>query len=636
MRKSYCLLFIICCFLFIAGNATIAAEETESSQQPVLKADETTRLSADNAPAKEAALGSTDPKSGFKFRLDLTSKGAAIARAVFSEFDNRDYKNPQPLQILSPVHLRGGGDIYPMANADFVFIEQQLKLALDKLHWQLSDVETDTEGMQQATFETIIKDQTDTPVLKLRKTYKVVLDSYLLSCNLAVENLTQSELKVSYNLTGPVGLGREDVRSDARKAVAAFRDPKGQITSMRLDIKKLYKARTIEDRRLKKPGAEFLWAAATNKYFTAILVPQPDEGKTFCDWAADRTGWYYNPDEDKGGDTGDEAIGISLQTAPAALAPAGEQNSTRTYNFQLYIGPKDKSLFDKNELYRNLGFFHTIDFLPCFCCPSAIINPLAFAILAAMKWMYGFIPNYGIVIIILVFVIRIVIHPLTKKSQVSMSKMGELGPKAEEIRQKYAKDKVEQNKQLMALYKERGFSPITGMLPMLVQMPIWIALYSAIYASIELRGASFLPFWITDLSVPDAVYRFPQTIVIPLLGWKVSSVNLLPILMGAAFYFQQKLMPSPQTAAATNPQVAQQQKIMMIMMPFLFPLMLYNGPSGLNLYIMASTFAGVIEQHIIRKHIRQKQEEQSQGVVAATSKTGGKAKKKKPKPFFRM
>ncbi len=636
MRKSYCLLFIICCLLFISGDVIIAAEETESSQQPALKADESVRFIADNAPAKQASLGSTDPKSGFKFRLDLTSKGAAIEKAVFSEFDNRDYKNPQPLQILSPVHLRDGSD-FPMANAGFVFIEQQLKLALNKLHWQLSsDVETDAEGSQQATFETVIKDQMGTPVLKLRKTYKVVLDSYLLNCDISVENLTTSELKVRYNLTGPVGIGREDARSDARKAVAAFRDTKGQITSMRLDVKKLHKALMLEDRRLKKPGAEFLWAAATNKYFTAILIPLPDEGKTFCDWVPDRMGWYYNPDGDKRGDTGDETIGISLQTAPATLAPAGEQNSTRIYNFQLYLGPKDKSLFDKNELYRNLGFFHTIDFLPCFCCPSAIINPLAFGILAAMKWMYGFIHNYGVVIIILVFVIRIVIHPLTKKSQVSMSKMGELGPKAEEIRQKYANDKVEQNKQLMALYRERGFSPITGMLPMLVQMPIWIALYSAIYASIELRGAAFLPFWITDLSVPDAVYRFPQTIVIPLLGWKVSSINLLPILMGAAFYLQQKLMPSPQTAAATNPQVAQQQKIMMIMMPFLFPLMLYNGPSGLNLYIMASTFAGVIEQHVIRKHIRQKQEEQSQGVVAATSKTGGKAKKKKPKPFFRM
>jgi len=125
------------------------------------------------------------------------------------------------------------------------------------------------------------------------------------------------------------------------------------------------------------------------------------------------------------------------------------------------------------------------------CCPAAIIHPLAFGILALMRWMYGFIGNYGVVIIILVFLIRIVIHPLTKKSQVSMSKMTSLAPKAEQIKKKYAGNKTEMNKQLMALYKEQGTSPIMGFLPMMVQMPIWIALYSAIYASIELRGAAF-------------------------------------------------------------------------------------------------------------------------------------------------
>jgi len=327
-------------------------------------------------------------------------------------------------------------------------------------------------------------------------------------------------------------------------------------------------------------------------------------------------------------------VGLDLKIASSRLAAAGQADSARTYNFHLYLGPKDKSLFDENELYRTLGFVQAIDFMPCFCCPTAIIYPLAFGILAAMKWMYGFIGNYGVVIIILVFIIRIVIHPLTKKSQVSMSKMTNLAPKAEEIREKYANNKTEMNKQIMALYREQGASPIMGMLPMMVQMPIWIALYSAIYASIELRGAPFLPFWITDLSAPDALFRFSSPIIVPLLGWKVESLNLLPILMGVAFYLQQKLMPS-QAAASANPQMAQQQKMMMIMMPLMFPLLLYKAPSGLNLYIMSSVFAGVIEQYLIRKHIREKKEVESKGLVAATSKTGGKVKKKKPKPFYR-
>jgi YidC/Oxa1 family membrane protein insertase len=251
-----------------------------------------------------------------------------------------------------------------------------------------------------------------------------------------------------------------------------------------------------------------------------------------------------------------------------------------------------------------------------------------------MKWMYGFWPhNYGVVIIILVFLVRLVLHPITKKSQVSMSKMQKLGPKVEEIKKKYANNKTEMNKQMMALYRGQGASPIMGFLPMMLQMPIWIALWSAVYASIDLRGARFLPFWMTDLSMPDALVSF-QTITVPLLGWKIQSLNLLPLLMGVAFYLQQKLMPA-QAGASANPQAAQQQKMMMIMMPLLFPVMLYNGPSGVNLYIMASTFAGVIEQYVIRNHIRQKDEAESEGLVATTSKTGGKVKKKKPKPFFR-
>jgi YidC/Oxa1 family membrane protein insertase len=658
MKRIYSLLFIIYYFLFTAGSVITVAEETAATEPPVLKAAETIQLGATNAPAKNVTLGSTDPKSGFKFELELTSRGAAINRAVFSEFDDRDYKNPQPLAILSPVKLPDDREVLSMANKEFVFVQQQLLLPLDKLDWQSFDVQSLQDGSQTARFEATIKAQdSGSPVIKLIKTYKVIPDSFLLDCELTIENLTSTEQKVRFNLTGPVGIGREDQRGDDRKIVGGFITSDGGVVSSRKDIgtsflsKKLglkdatdkyLHAQSKEDREraeeflritYKQGGADFLWAATANKYFAAILVPVPDGGRDFCDWVKDKTGWYYNPDGDNRGDSGDETIGVNLEIAPTTLTPKGRADSAKTYNFQLYLGPKDKSLFDKNELYRKLGFFQTIDFMTC-CCPANIISPLAFGILAIMKWMYGFIGNYGVVIIILVFLMRLVMHPITKKSQVSMSKMSTLAPKAEEIKKKYANDKAELNKQLMALYKEHGASPMMSMLPMFVQMPIWIALWSAVYTSIDLRGAAFLPFWITDLSAPDALVRF-STVTIPLLDWKFDSLNLLPILMGVAFYLQQKMTPQQAAATSANPQVAQQQKMMMIMMPLLFPLMLYKAPSGVNLYIMASTFAGVIEQYVIKKHIREKKEAESQGLVAVTSKTGGKIKKKKPKPFFR-
>jgi YidC/Oxa1 family membrane protein insertase len=626
------------CILLQQTTATEGEEGTKAApaKKETLEAADFVRLWASDAnDANFVSLGSIDPKSGFKYQFEFSPKAAAIRSATFSQFDDRDPNEPKPLEILSPVKLLNGSEVLSMANTNFVFVKQKLQLPLDKLYWKSLGVKRETDDSETVAFETVItvKD-TDEPIVKLTKTYKITRDSYLMDCNFTIENLTDSEQKVRFNLGGPTGLGKEAFRADMRQVIAGFRNKEGQVESVGLNTKKL-KAKEIEKRRPTIPGANFLWIAATNKYFAAIVVPVADEGKEFCDWVADKTGRFYNPDGDEHSNSGDETIGLDLKIASRTLAEAGEANSKKTYKFQFYLGPKDKSLFDNNELYEKLGFVKTITFMPCVCCPIAcIINPIAFAILALMKWMHGFWPhNYGIVIIILVFLFRLAMHPVTKKSQISMRKMTKLGPKTEEIKKKYANNKAEMNKQIMALYKEQGASPFIGFLPMFVQMPIWIALWSAVYASIELRGAAFLPFWITDLSVPDALVRF-STLTVPLLGWKIESLNLLPLLMGVAMYLQQKLMPH-QTGASDNPQVAQQQKMMMIMMPLFLPLVLYKAPSGVNLYIMSSTFAGVFEQYVIRKHIREKEEAESKGLVAATSKTGGKAKKKKPKPFYR-
>jgi YidC/Oxa1 family membrane protein insertase len=551
-----------------------------------------------------------------------------------------------------------------MAVRKIVLVRQQQQLALDKLSWNSLDTQI-SDGNQTAVFEALITDLTGQPFLKLSRTYSVAADSYLAECKLTLENLSDSAQEVHFDVRGPMGIERESARTDMRKVIGGFVTPDGQMISSRSEIHGQFLGRKSglknateayeravrstneaeissakenlrigNDLATRYKDANFLWAATTNKYFAAIVTPQPDEGKAYCDWIADKIAWYYNPDGDQRANSGDETVGLDLQIAPVTLEAAGEPNASKTYTFQLYMGPKDRDLFYKNALYKKLGFIQAIDFMPCCCCPDSIIRPLAFGILAVMKVMYGFIGNYGIVIIILVFLMRLILHPVTRKSQVSMSKMGKLAPKTEEIKKKYANNKQEMNKQIMALYKEHGATPIMGMLPMFVQMPIWFALYSAVNASIDLRGAAFLPFWITDLSAPDALVQF-STVTIPLLGWKINSLNLLPILMGVAFYLQQKLTPT-QPAASSNPQMAQQQKMMMIMTPLLFPLMFYNLPSGVNLYIMTSTFVGVIEQHVIKKHIRKKEEAETQGLVAVTSKTGGKVKKKKPKPFFRF
>jgi YidC/Oxa1 family membrane protein insertase len=614
--------------LFLLAAALCLLDSIPAGQTDLLALDVNDKdLTAVGGQAKITTLGSLDPNTGFKFLLELTSKGAAISKATLSEFDDRNRENLQPLVLLSPATRPDGSQVFSMANQALVLTNSQLQLRLDKLDWNALDVIKEPDGSETATFEATIKDKTtDSPAIKLIKTYRVRPGMYHVDCNVTVENVSADKQTLQFDMAGPVGINKEDPRADTRKAVASFRDLQGQIVSSRIDVKKLGKARTAEDRRLTHRGAGFLWAAITNKYFAAIVVPTPDPNMDFCNWITDRLGWFA----DIGSDDGN--IGIDLKTASFTIAEA----NSREFNFHLFIGPKDKGLFDKYPLYKNLGFLQTIDFMAC-CCPAAMIQPLAFGVLWLMKWLHGFWPhNYGIVIIILVLLVRLILHPLTKKGQVSMNEFSKFNalPEVQEVRKKYAKEPMEMNRRIAEVQKKHGvshFTMLTGMLPTLVQMPIWIALYSAIYASIDLRGAGFLPVWITDLSAPDALFRFPGGFKLPFLG---DTFNLLPILMGIAFYLQQKLMPSQ--AAAPTPEAAQQQKIMMLMMPLMFPLMLYTSPSGLNLYIMASVFGGVIEQYVIKKHIKEKEQQKEQGLVAVTSKTGGKIKKKKPKPFFKI
>ncbi|MCU0914183.1 MAG: YidC/Oxa1 family insertase periplasmic-domain containing protein [Planctomycetes bacterium] len=610
------------------------AEPNAPAPVPQLAAPAGGSLGAEGGPRQEVTLGSTDEASGFKYLLVLDSLGAAIRTATFSEYDTRDGKNREPLVFLTPVQVNGR-TILSLANGALTMVNQRQRLRLDQLSWRSQGVQQLPEGGQAASFEAAIVDADSRPVLKLTKTYRIDPGTFLLDCTFGIENLTNEQQKVQYEMNGPVGLDYEGISTDMRKAVAGFRTPQGQVNSIRLDLKALSKA--APDRRSldgRAANEAFLWAAVVNRYFAAIVVPTSADADANApaDWIGGRWGTYY----DRSGGRGDyryDTIGVQLSSTEITLSPVGQPGSAGSFPFDVYLGPKDKGLFDKTDLYRRLGFVQTIDFMAC-CCPAWLISPLAFGILAVMKWMYFVIPNYGIVIIILVLLMRLVLHPVTRHSQVAMSRMSKLAPRAEEIKKKYGNNKAEMNKKLMELYREQGASPLTAFLPMFVQMPIWIALWSAIYTSIDLRGASFLPVWITDLSAPDAIWKWAP-ISLPLLG-TLRSLNVLPILMGVAFYLQQKLMPMQPPSASTNPQMAQQQKIMAIMLPLMMPLFLYNAPSGVNLYIMASTFGGVIEQYFIKKHIKAREEQEAQGLISATSKTGGKVKKKKPKPFFRF
>ena len=212
------------------------------------------------------------------------------------------------------------------------------------------------------------------------------------------------------------------------------------------------------------------------------------------------------------------------------------------------------------------------------------VAPIRFisrAVLFSLVALYEVIPNYGIVLIIFSVIVKLLVYPLTKKSYQSMKAMQVLQPEVLSLREKYKSDPQKLNQATMKLYKERGVNPLGGCLPMLLQMPLLFALFIVFRSTIELRGAPFV-LWITDLSQPDALIPLPFSL--PLYG---DQISLLPLLMGASMFVQQKMTTSP-----VNPQ----QKMMTQFMSIFFVILFNQFPSGLNLYYTLFNIFTIIQQ----------------------------------------
>ena len=237
-----------------AGTTSPAEPNRPQPSAPQLLAPAMGGLSAEGGPRQDVTIGSTDKATGFKYQLVLDSLGAGIRTATFSEYDTRAGKTHEPLVFLSPVQV-DGHTILSMANAGLTVLNQRQKLRLDQLSWRSLGVQSLPDSGQAASFEATIVDSGDQPVLKLTKTYRIHPGTFLLDCTFQIENRTGEEQKVQYDLIGPAGLEYEGLSTDMRKAVAAFRTPQGQVTSVRLDVKALSKADTAgEERRIRLHG----------------------------------------------------------------------------------------------------------------------------------------------------------------------------------------------------------------------------------------------------------------------------------------------------------------------------------------------------------------------------------------------
>ncbi len=247
-----------------------------------------------------------------------------------------------------------------------------------------------------------------------------------------------------------------------------------------------------------------------------------------------------------------------------------------TFNHHIFFGPKSTEVLggvgDSLELAVNFGMF---DFIakPC---------------LSLMRYFYGLVPNYGLAIIVLTILIKIVLWPLGNKSYKSMSQMKRMQPLMAEIREKHKGDKKKMNEELMNLYRVYKINPMGGCLPMILQIPVFFALYRMLYEAIELRHAPFFG-WITDLSAPDRLFNFGFSIPFmePPYG-----IPVLTLVMGGTMFLQQKMSPPPGDPT---------QAKMMMFMPIVFTFIFINFSSGLVLYWLVNNVLSIAQQYHVQK-----------------------------------
>ncbi len=351
------------------------------------------------------------------------------------------------------------------------------------------------------------------------------------------ENLIETEYKLKFPTDKKdwgyllMPLGMKEVHFDRNDPMASWEIVGYQsekVTRHNIDSVK------AEDQILQGPTG---WLAFGNKYFATAIVTLSD----------------INPDivfTKKQNFTG------AYLRYPLALK---EGQKEITFKTKIYAGPKDIKTFSQFPGMKRLVDYGTFEFF-------------ANALLAILKFFYGLVHNYGVAIILLTILVRVLFYPLSVKSMKSMKAMQKLQPQIAALKVKYKDDMKKQNEEQMALFKANKVNPAGGCLPMLLQLPVFIALYAVLGNSIELFQAPFFG-WIKDLSVKDPYYVYP-------------------VLMGLAMLWQQKLTP----AVGMDPM---QQK-MMYFMPLIFTFMMINLPSGLTMYIFVSTLLGIVQQISMR------------------------------------
>ena len=520
----------------IDQTATVSSEKPTADIPVVAAPDPDLQAAADtNAPTiSEASLPGQIPPRDIRietpyYSATLSSKGAVFTSYILKHYKEASTPDSANKQLIPP-DFRDGVIRTSLSNNSLRGLPEAL-YSIDRPEDRI----TVSDETQSISF---LWENDEGAVIT--KTYRFNPTSYLIDLTIALTNGSTQTLKDALVLSV-----RKDIREDSGYA---FVGPSALIDNALEQIK----IKKIEDKS--EYSGDITWASVEDRYFLSSIIPETAvKGKIKLL-------------------TEEDVVVNQLVNPTFELAPG----SQKTYQYHIFMGPKSMALLDSlgYDMGKalNFGFFNFIA-KPC---------------LWFMNQIHQVIPNYGVAIILLTIFTKILLWPLGNKSYKSMSEMKKLQPLMTDIREKYKNDKQKMNQELMALYRTYKVNPMGGCLPMVLQIPVFFALYRMLYQAIELRHAPFI-LWINDLSAPDRLFNFGFSIPFmePPYG-----IPILTIIMGASMILQQKMSPPPGDPT---------QAKMMMLMPVVFTFIFINFSSGLVLYWLVNNLLSISQQYYVQK-----------------------------------
>ena len=399
---------------------------------------------------------------------------------------------------------------------------------------------------------------------RVRRIYRFKDGEYLVEADTIFENLSGGAVPLNFSgIAYTIGLGPQIGPSfqelDGRNEYRRFAHYDGNRT--RYENLKAGEEEVL-DRRIN-------WTAIVGKYFAVAVVPGTVEYEvTFAK----------------------EDVPGLVEGAQLFLSRPVIRSQNQTDTLRYYVGPRTDYAVRYNIASDNAFAARNLE-LDEMVQSRFLLGWLEDFLKFFLNIIYGVVPNYGIAIILLTVLVKLATAPLTKKSYESMGRMQELAPKIQEIKEKHGDNPQKMNQMTADLYKKEGVNPLGGCLPMLLQFPFFIAMFGLFNNHFDLRGAVFIPGWITDLAAPESIFNFGE-FTLPLLGW--NDLRLLPIVFVATQLLSTKFMQTPSAQGG-------QMKMMTYMLPVVFFFVLYNMPSGLLVYWIFSNLLQVGQQVLTKR-----------------------------------